>query len=31
VPPLLRSATTVVQLNSFAVAEIEHLLNQYDV
>ena len=31
VPATLRSAATVVQLNDFTSAEIEHVLNQYAV
>ena len=31
VPPMLRSVATVVQLNDFAEAEIEHILSQYAV
>lgn len=31
VPPTLRSEAKVVQLNDFATAEIEHILNQYSL
>jgi hypothetical protein len=31
VPPPLRSGAKVVALNTFAIAEIEHILNQYNV
>jgi hypothetical protein len=31
VPSPLRSETKVVQLHNFTTAEIEHVLNQYDV
>jgi len=31
VPPTLRSDAKIVQLNDFATAEIEHILNQYSL